>query len=220
MVSPLGRLVCNLDITSGCSYSTSTPVLSYSGFLMGEAHTERSSDGLRFDLVHQWTVPLRCAVCKRPRCAGCVTDSGGRASSAVDFKAPHIQWLSLPHTRVGGVTTSRADVGFSGLPHLTFPPDLKRTIGNVLKYSIRPQPCSPDLLDPPHLSISSLLPVSRIRLPVLYPTHFPTLAGAFAHRPIWNCHLLSNYRTAWSGTTSSRLTSSPSRFPGPSLTPS
>ena len=94
----------------------------------------------------------------------------GRRPQSI-LKAPHIQWLSLSHTRVGGVTTSRATVGFSGLPHLTFPPDLKRTIGNVLKYSIRPRPCSPDLIDP-HLSTSSLLPVSRIHLHVLYPTHF------------------------------------------------
>ena len=94
----------------------------------------------------------------------------GRRPNSI-LKGQHMQWMSLPHTRVGGSTTCRAILGFSGLPHLTFQQDLNRTIGHVLKYSIRPRPCPPDLKEP-HLLTTSLLPVSRIRMPVLYPTHF------------------------------------------------
>ena len=94
----------------------------------------------------------------------------GRRPKSI-LKSRHIQWLSLPHTRVGGVTTCRAVLGFSGLPHLTFQQDLQRTVGHVLKHSIRPTPCSP-ILNEPHLLTTSILPVFRIRMAILYPTHF------------------------------------------------
>ena len=128
----------------------------------------------------------------------------GRRPKSI-LKSSHMQWLSLPHTRVGGSTTCRAILGFSGLPHLTFPQDLHRTIGHGIKYSIRPRPCSPNL-EEPHLVTSSLLPVSRIRMPVLYPTHFshtgwgirsltdPELAGIFELPPYldWSDSLASD----------------------------
>lgn len=87
------------------------------------------------------------------------------------LKSSHIQWLSLPHTRVGGLTTSRAVLGFLGLPHIAFQQDLHRTVGHALKHSIRPTPCSP-ILKEPHLLTTSILPVSRIQMVILYPTHF------------------------------------------------
>ena len=88
-----------------------------------------------------------------------------------DLRVSSVQWFSLAHSRAGGVTTSRGLFGLSGLPPDSFPPDLKRTIGHVLKHSIRPKPCSLNMKQP-HLMTSDLLPISNVTLPVVYPTHF------------------------------------------------
>ena len=55
---------------------------------------------------------------------------------ANDLRLPSVQWLSLAHSRAGGMTTSRGLFGLSGLPSISFAPDLKRTLGHTLKHSI------------------------------------------------------------------------------------
>ena len=79
-------------------------------------------------------------------------------------------WVRLSHCKVGGVTGARGTFGVRapGLD-IVFDPDLRRSLGHILKHSIRPRPCDPDT-DTPHYLPTDLLSLSFPRRPVLYPT--------------------------------------------------
>ena len=54
----------------------------------------------------------------------------------------HISWTRIGHNKVGGVTDARATFGINvGNPVITLAPDLSRSLGHILKHSIRPRPC-------------------------------------------------------------------------------
>ena len=97
----------------------------------------------------------------------CLVNSGRRFP--VDLK--HIQWTKLIHRNVGGVTNARGSFGIdSRSKPIRLSRDLCRTLGHVIKYSIRPRVCDPD----PgfvHYTVSDVLSLSLPRRPILYPTY-------------------------------------------------
>ncbi|KAI2510143.1 hypothetical protein MHU86_4310 [Fragilaria crotonensis] len=92
------------------------------------------------------------------------------------------QWLNVSHAKVGGSTTSRAKFRVSGVSErIDIPQDLTRSIGHILKYSIRAKPCSPDL-SIPHYVGSSKLAIHQLSKVVLVPSHFS--ATGWGYRPL------------------------------------
>ena len=78
-------------------------------------------------------------------------------------------WYSIAHANVGGVTNARGIFGVSGLDQIILSRDLPRTIGHVLKYSIRTTPCPSDPGEP-HYTTSDRLRIGWTSLPVVYET--------------------------------------------------
>ena len=83
-----------------------------------------------------------------------------------------LAWFTVSHESVGGSTTTRGVFGRSLLDDLTIEVDpIRRTIANVVKFSIRPTPCVLPVLEH-HYVISQRLTVSRLDLPVVYESSF------------------------------------------------
>ena len=83
----------------------------------------------------------------------------------------NIQWSRLSHCKVGGVTEARGTSGTSVTsPRICLEPDVRRSLGHILKYSIRPKVCDPDTTLE-HYGTSDLLSLSSSRRPILYPTY-------------------------------------------------
>ena len=93
------------------------------------------------------------------------------ASRRIPTSCPNILWTRICHRKVGGVTEARGTFGIcSDGPAITLPPDLVRTLGHVLKHSIRPRACDADT-SLEHYVASDLLSLSYPRRPILYSTH-------------------------------------------------
>ena len=94
-----------------------------------------------------------------------------KATRRLPSDLPHIQWVKLLHQNVGGMTNARATIG---IDHRSKPivvdRDLNRSIGHVIKYSVRPCVC--DLIPSvSHYVLDDLLSLSFPRRPVVYPTY-------------------------------------------------
>jgi hypothetical protein len=82
-----------------------------------------------------------------------------------------VRWSRLQHRNLGGVTEARGTFGVNvGSPELTLGRDVQRSIGHVVKYSVRPSVCDPTPSEP-HYKVSDLLSLSFSRRPVVYPTY-------------------------------------------------
>ena len=94
-----------------------------------------------------------------------------------------LSWSRVSHCKVGGVTDARGTFGVSASsPDILLKPDIQRTLSHVLKHSIRPRPCDPDLRDS-HYDPSDLLSLSFPHRPILYPS--------FMSRTGWGVRSLS-----------------------------
>lgn len=82
------------------------------------------------------------------------------------------EWVGIDHSRMGGSTTIRGVFGFSKMkaPKLRCDP-IRRSIAHILKYSERPNPCSPTWTIP-HYTIHDQLSVHCLTRPVLFATAF------------------------------------------------
>jgi hypothetical protein len=100
---------------------------------------------------------------------------------------PHIFWLSKPgrrwqksdngivwrqitHSWVGGPTKLKATFGSRWFAPLDLPNELQRCLNHVIKFSIRPTPCSPDTTVP-HYTLNDRLSLGLLDKPILYPTY-------------------------------------------------
>ena len=82
-----------------------------------------------------------------------------------------IQWTRVSHCKVGGVTEARGTLGISAsFPKISLDPDVKRSLGHILKFSIRPKACDPET-SLVHYMTSDLLSLSLPRRPILYSTY-------------------------------------------------
>ena len=71
----------------------------------------------------------------------CLLNSGRRLPTHIN----HINWTKISHRNVGGVTNARGSFGIDTRSDpISIDSDLFRTLGHVLKYSIRPKSCDPD----------------------------------------------------------------------------
>ena len=96
----------------------------------------------------------------------CISNAGRRPPSIQNVK-----WVTICHRNVGDVTNARGLFGMiSPTMEIRIPRDLSRSIGHVIKYSIRPQVCDPKPVEE-HYLVSDRLSVSFPRKPVLYATH-------------------------------------------------
>jgi hypothetical protein len=96
----------------------------------------------------------------------------------------HIRWTRLTHRHVGGVTNARGSFGVDTRSNpLVVERDLSRSLGHIMKYSIRPRVCNP-IPDEPHYVTTDSLSLSFPRRPVLYPT--------FMSRTGWGIRPLSD----------------------------
>lgn len=110
----------------------------------------------------------------------CLTNAGRPVPSALKS----ISWVELGHRNVGGVTNARGSFGVSsGVPEIKLKRDMPRSIGHVLKYSIRPRVAEPNSVEE-HYRTSELLSILFPRRPVLYP--------AYMSRTRWGMRSLSD----------------------------
>ena len=87
-----------------------------------------------------------------------------------------INWTRILHRNVGGATNARGTFGIDvGSGEISLEKDVLRTIGHVLKYSVRPMACNSDP-QCEHYTRSDSLSLSFPRRPVLYPTYM-TISG-------------------------------------------
>ena len=85
---------------------------------------------------------------------------------------PRDKWFSVSHETVGGSTTARGVFGRSFLDNLEIEVDpLQRVISHILKFSIRPTPCSIPC-PTAHYSLGQRLSVHHLTQPVVYETGF------------------------------------------------
>ena len=86
-------------------------------------------------------------------------------------------WFTVSHERVGGSTTARGVFGRRSLDDLSIEVDpLRRTISHIVKFAIRPVPCSVLCVEH-HYLISQRLCLSRLHQPVVYETCFSRTAS-------------------------------------------
>lgn len=82
------------------------------------------------------------------------------------------RWFSVSHETVGGSTTARGVFGQGHLDSLEIETDpLQRVISHIVKFSIRPTPCSVPHLEP-HYRLGHRLSVHHMKQPVLYESCF------------------------------------------------
>ena len=82
-----------------------------------------------------------------------------------------VQWVKMTHKSVGGVTNARGTFGIDYRSEpISVERDLVRTLGHIIKFSIRPEVCEP-VVGTPHYVMSDTLSVSYPRRPVVYPTY-------------------------------------------------
>jgi hypothetical protein len=90
------------------------------------------------------------------------------------FTVTGLHWLRLQHSRCGGVTSTRVQMGFRGLPECPLPNAARRSLSHVLQSKERPRSCPPS--GPPGLKEfykpSELLHPTDLNRPVLLPTYF------------------------------------------------
>ena len=102
-----------------------------------------------------------------------LSDSSRRPPSDI----PTVKWSRVSHCKVGGVTEARGTFGVSeSSPTISLDPDVKRSLGHILKFSIRPKACDP-VTDLVHYSTADLLSLSFPRRPILYPTYMSRTAS-------------------------------------------
>ena len=96
-------------------------------------------------------------------------------------------WFSVSHETVGGSTTARGVFGRSGLEAFQVDIDpLRRSISHILKFSVRPQPCSMPCLEN-HYVIGQRLSLHRVLQPVVYESGFSRTG--WGKRPLTECEL-------------------------------
>ena len=91
----------------------------------------------------------------------------------------NVTWTRISHARVGGVTNQHIWVGVRNIPGWSLSPRVSRCIGHILSHSERPKPC-PLVPSFPHYTPRDTLERSKLRVPVVYPSHF-SYTG-FGHR--------------------------------------
>lgn len=95
---------------------------------------------------------------------------------------PSNQWLNVSHSKVGGCTTCRGKFSLNGLSSsVEIANDLTRTIGHIIKYSLRSKPC-PVVPETSHYCLSSKLSVNQLHKVVVVPSNFSATG--------WGCRLL------------------------------
>ena len=98
-----------------------------------------------------------------------MSDSGRRTPPSTCLGG---ELVRLFHANVDVTTRARAMFGVQGLTPLVIPHDpVSRSLGHVLKHSMRSTPCNPGL-EESHYKTSGRLILSQLELPILYPTHF------------------------------------------------
>jgi hypothetical protein len=102
-----------------------------------------------------------------------------------------IVWKQITHSHVGGSTKTRGTFGSRNfhLP-LDLPQELQRSLAHVVKFSIRPQACSPVTVSPHH-TLDDRLSISWINKPVLYPTYMSSTGWGI--RPLDDSELSACY---------------------------
>ena len=101
-----------------------------------------------------------------------------------------IGWTRVLHRNVGGVTEARGTFGIHlRSPKLELEKDLTRSLGHVIKYSIRPRVCDPNGGVETCYTRDDLLSLSFPRRPVLFPTHMSRTGWGM--RPLDNSELLA-----------------------------
>jgi hypothetical protein len=73
------------------------------------------------------------------------------------------------HHKVGGVTSTRALIGFRGVSVPVCAEIVSRSLNHIINASLRPQPC-PQTPSFPHLASSGFLSMRNAHLPVVYPS--------------------------------------------------
>ena len=96
-----------------------------------------------------------------------------------------ISWSKILHRNVGGVTEARGTFGTStGSPLIKLERHLQRSLGHIVKYSVRPRVCDPQPVES-HYVRSDLLSLSFPRRPLLY---YPTSEDPNGYRYRWRVH--------------------------------
>ena len=91
------------------------------------------------------------------------------------------KWFSVSHENVGGSTTARGVFGQSNLDNLEIEVDpLKRSIAHILKFSIRPTPCSIPYAKA-HYTLNQRLSVRLLDQPVVYESCFSRSGWGVRH---------------------------------------
>lgn len=112
-----------------------------------------------------------------------------------------IQWLWVSHLRVvGGVTKCRGTFGVNyWCPSLDLPIDLKRSLGHIVKYSVRPKPVNLPFHET-HYTADGHLFLPFILRPIVYSTR-TTASGwsvrALADDELSSCFELSPDYVKW-----------------------
>ncbi len=91
-----------------------------------------------------------------------------------DVKGTNVQWVTIHHSQVGGVTNISGQFGLINLGPFKVEPDpVTRTLAHIIKHSERPIPCDPDNCDTQLCyRLSDRLSLHRLRQPVLMSTPF------------------------------------------------
>ena len=107
-----------------------------------------------------------------------------------------VRWSKVQHRDVKGVTEARGTFGVNvESPKLVIDKDVQRSIGHVVKYSVRPSVCDPTPSDP-YYKLCDFLSLSFPRRPVVYPTYMSRTG--WGSRPLTDselslCFELPNY---------------------------
>ncbi|KAI2495940.1 hypothetical protein MHU86_18550 [Fragilaria crotonensis] len=117
---------------------------------------------------------------------GWMSDGGRRKPNIEDSVW---NWTSVAHIKVGGVTKAVGMFCTAGLGSLVIPEDpIRRSIGHIIKYSVRPTPCNPSFGEP-HYTVADHLSMHKLHLPVVFSSGFsrtgwgqrPLVAAELAH---------------------------------------
>ena len=104
---------------------------------------------------------------------------------------PDVHWLAVSHTRCGGVTTARVNIGRRNLPPLHFQVEVRQSISSILDHSVRPTSCSAVGPSQPCYPQHSQLYVRDLKRHVLVPTTF--YKTGWGHRPLTPAELGSAF---------------------------
>jgi hypothetical protein len=98
-----------------------------------------------------------------------ISDGGRRTPKSV---LRCFDWKTIIHSKVGGMTKATAIFGIAGLDVLDVNDDpIRRTIGHIIKYSVRPKPCTVPV-DSLHYKVSDRLSLHDLSRPVVFESGF------------------------------------------------